>query len=405
MPLDKVLQQGQHVMTVCNACRYCEGYCPVFPAMEQRLSFGRGDLTYLANLCHNCGECLYACQYAPPHEFGINVPATLASIRLRSYEQYSWPKAFSGAFRHHTVLTTLAAIVGLTALMAAGTAVFGAQSLWTAHGRGEFYAIVPHEVLITVFGGVGIFVIVALGVAIGRFWRDTGETTEIPPLTVTMKALRAALTLTHLHTDGNECLEGMDDRRPWRRWFHHCTLYGFGLCFLSTCIAAVYHVGFGWRAPYAYTSAPVLFGTTGGVALLVGPAGLFALRRRRDPALGDEAQAGLDVSFIALLLASSATGLLLLFLRERAAMGLLLLVHLSCVLTLFVTLPYGKFVHGLYRTTALLKSVLETARASRPEREIAAATPAPKYGQPIGSEPHLLSASPRGGSMSASVDG
>ena len=28
---------GAHMMTVCNACRYCEQYCPVFPAMERRL--------------------------------------------------------------------------------------------------------------------------------------------------------------------------------------------------------------------------------------------------------------------------------------------------------------------------------------------------------------------------------
>jgi citrate/tricarballylate utilization protein len=69
-------------MAVCNACRYCEQYCPVFQAMEQRLSFATADLTYLANLCHNCGECLYACQYAPPHEFSINVPQALARARV-----------------------------------------------------------------------------------------------------------------------------------------------------------------------------------------------------------------------------------------------------------------------------------------------------------------------------------
>ena len=41
-------------MEICNACRYCEGFCPVFPAMEQRRAFSDGDLGYLANLCHNC---------------------------------------------------------------------------------------------------------------------------------------------------------------------------------------------------------------------------------------------------------------------------------------------------------------------------------------------------------------
>jgi citrate/tricarballylate utilization protein len=36
-------------------------------------------------------------------------------------------------------------------------------------------------------------------------------------------------------------------------------------------------------------------------------------------------------------------------------MGLLLVVHLGVVLALFLTLPYGKFVHGIYRGVALLR--------------------------------------------------
>ena len=73
--------EGARVLAVCNACRYCEQYCPVFKAMERRLDFASADVNYLANLCHNCGECLYACQYAPPHEFAINVPQALAGAR------------------------------------------------------------------------------------------------------------------------------------------------------------------------------------------------------------------------------------------------------------------------------------------------------------------------------------
>ncbi len=48
-------------MQICNACRYCEGFCAVFPAMTHRLEFGKADIHYLANLCHNCGACLPAC--------------------------------------------------------------------------------------------------------------------------------------------------------------------------------------------------------------------------------------------------------------------------------------------------------------------------------------------------------
>ena len=68
------LREAERIMVVCNACRYCEGYCAVFRAMEKRRSFPAGDLRYLANLCHDCGECLYACQYATPHEFAIRRP-------------------------------------------------------------------------------------------------------------------------------------------------------------------------------------------------------------------------------------------------------------------------------------------------------------------------------------------
>ena len=95
-------------MVVCNACRYCEGYCAVFRAMEKRRSFPPGDLRYLANLCHDCGECLYACQYAPPHEFAINVPRTFAQLRLESYETYAWPAPLSRAFRRNSAVTSLA---------------------------------------------------------------------------------------------------------------------------------------------------------------------------------------------------------------------------------------------------------------------------------------------------------
>ena len=68
-----------------------EGYCAVFPAVERRLNFSEADMNYLANLCHNCAECYYACQYAPPHEFAVNVPRALAGIRTRSYRKYAWP--------------------------------------------------------------------------------------------------------------------------------------------------------------------------------------------------------------------------------------------------------------------------------------------------------------------------
>jgi citrate/tricarballylate utilization protein len=345
---------GEHVMTVCNACRYCEQYCPVFPAMERRLVFTPADLSYLANLCHNCGECLYACQYAPPHEFGIDVPRTLARIRGESYEAYCWPRFVAGAFRQHNLATGVGLAAASSAVMFAFTA--------TLTNAGDFYGVVPHTVMVALFGLVSLFVLTALGIGATKFWaagcRGVGRRVTISAMG---RAVRDALTLRHLHATGVDCTSDEDVRTPWRRWFHHCTFYGFMLCFASTSVAAIYHGVFGWHAPYALTSVPVLLGTVGGVGLIVGPAGLFVLMRRRDPDLSAPGQRGFDGSFLLLLFLTSLTGLALMILRDSAVMGSLLVVHLGVVLALFITLPYGKFVHGIYRLTALVIYALETA--------------------------------------------
>ena len=358
MQLDELTREGARVMAVCNACRYCEQYCPVFQAMEQRLTFASADLNYLANLCHNCGECLYACQYAPPHEFAINVPKMLAQTRVRSYEQYAWPTVLGAAFRRHD-LTTALLLVGVLIALLLGAALAGNGAAVLSPGNlGNFYAVVPHAAMVTLFGGVGLFVLVALAIGVRRCWRDIEST---PPVSESgsrpqgfRRTVSDVLTLRHLQPSDEDCTTAPEVRTPWRRRFHHATFYGFALCFAATCVGALYHF-VGWQAPYAYTSLPVVLGTTGGIGLLVGPTGLLLQRRRRDPALMDATQEKLDRAFIVLLLLTSVTGLLLLALRHEAVMGLLLIVHLAIVLALFLTLPYGKFVHGLYRTAALLK--------------------------------------------------
>jgi citrate/tricarballylate utilization protein len=349
-----LLDRAQRELTVCNACRYCEQYCPVFPAIEAKRTFAPADLALLANLCHNCGECLYACQYAPPHEFGINLPRTLSSLRSWSYEEYCWPRALGAAFNRHGSWTACALAATMTAVLSAALLWLSPGALATADGSADFYAVMPHAVMVTIFGAAGLFALLSMTISGIRFWRHQNE-----PVPVTVRAawraLRDAASLRHLHGGGIDCASGLEQRTPWRRAFHHCTSYGFLLCFASTSVAALYHGVFGWHAPYAYTSVPVLLGTAGGIGLVVGPAGLAVLRRRRDPLLRDESGDGLDTSLLLLLALTSLTGLLLLALRHTSAMGPLLVVHLGVVLALLLTLPYSKFVHALYRVLALVR--------------------------------------------------
>jgi len=352
MLADDLVRRGQHVLTVCNACRYCEQYCPVFPALEKRRTFEAADLTYLANLCHNCGECLYACQFAPPHEFGINVPMMLAEVRTRSYESYAWPPALARSFRGDAFRASLVALIlVVSALLLVSMA--RSEALRSSDGSADFYGVIPHAAMVALFGSVSLFVLIAMGISGWRFWRDVpsgaGASGSL------RGAVRDALTLRHLHGAGRDCTSNLEVRLPWRRWFHHCTFYGFVLCMASTTVAAIYHSVFGWHAPYPYASLPVLLGASGGFGLLVGPLGLAALRQTRDPSLGHEESGGLDTVFLGLLFLTSLTGLALLVLRHSGLMGILLVVHLAAVLVLLLTLPYGKFVHAMYRVLALIR--------------------------------------------------
>jgi citrate/tricarballylate utilization protein len=63
----------------------------------------------------------------------------------------------------------------------------------------------------------------------------------------------------------------------------------------------------------------------------------------------------MDIAFGWMLILTGITGLALLALRETAAMGLLLAVHFGIVLGLFITFPYGKMAHAVYRFAALIR--------------------------------------------------
>jgi len=348
----------QRQMTVCNACRYCEGFCAVFPAMTRRLEFSQADIHYLANLCHNCGACLHACQYAAPLE--INVPKAMAKVRLDTYAEYAWPQAMGTLYRRNGLTLALSAGTGLALFLCLTLMVMG--NLFTAMPGGNFYGIFPHNTLAVMFGAVFGFAVLALTLGVRRFWRNVSPA-DAPAQVKTAAALEATANVARLKfLDGGhgEGCNNADDRFTlWRRRFHHFTFYGFMLCFAATGVATLYHFLLDWSAPYPVLSLPVMLGISGGLGLLVGPAGLLWLNLRRNPEHGDENQKPMDRGFIALLLLVSASGLALLAFRETAALGLLLAIHLGLVMAFFLTMPYSKFAHGIFRSAALLKYSIE----------------------------------------------
>jgi ferredoxin len=172
----KALAEADRLMVVCNSCRYCEGLCAVFPAMELRRAFPDGDLNYLANLCHGCGACYDDCQFSPPHEFNVNVPKIFAQVRADSYRAYTWPAALSGLFdRNGRAIAIIAALS--VAVFAIGFVAFDDRAaLFASHGGpGAFYALMPHGAMAWVFSAAFLYAIVALALGARNFWRDIAE--------------------------------------------------------------------------------------------------------------------------------------------------------------------------------------------------------------------------------------
>lgn len=354
------VQNARRELEVCNACRYCEGFCAVFPAVELRREFSTGDLSYLANLCHNCKACYYACQYAPPHEWGINVPRTLAEVRAESYAEYAWPKPLASMFNRNGTVVSLIAALGITVVLILSMLLNQPGNFFGAHDmtKGSFYAIIPlwamQVVGIATFG----FSVVALAVGARNFWREAGPGTRTGPVAIAI-ALHDVLSLKNLGGGGNGCNDNSEAFSLRRRRLHHAMFYGFLLCFAATTTAFIYHAFLNWPAPYPFVSVPVLLGTVGGVLMLIGTIGLFALKLVDDPMPAVRRLLGSDVALLMLLAMIAATGLVLLAVRATGAMGLAMAVHLGFVLAFFLVLPYSKMVHAVYRSAALLRRAVE----------------------------------------------
>jgi citrate/tricarballylate utilization protein len=372
MRTSEVMQDARRDMDICNACRYCEGFCAVFPAMELRREFSNGDLSYLANLCHNCRACYYACQYASPHPFGVNVPKTFAELRTESYAAYAWPRPLAALFERNGLIVSLATAMGIAVVLILTMLLKRADVLYGRHaGPGAFYAVIPWGMLVLFAGVTFVFSIVALVMGGINFWRDTASG-GIGNARTIGAALSDVLTLRYLGGEGHGCNDLGERFTQARRHLHHCMFYGFFLCFAATCTATFYADILGHDAPYPFFSLPVLLGTIGGVLLTIGTAGLIWVKIVGDPAVVAPNLMGPDFALLVLLLVSAMTGLLLLAFRATGAMGPLLAIHFGVVLALFIMLPYCKFVHGVYRSLALLRWAKErdneAAVPSRPEQ-------------------------------------
>lgn len=364
--MDDLLKEGKRQLDICNSCRYCEGYCAVFPALERRVDLEKSDMVQLANLCHDCRECYYACMYAPPHEFGVNPPQLFAQIRREHADEIS---TFTPALGRHErspfgagLLFPLCALVVVLAISAA---TVGLSSLWHSHhGAASPYGVISYPAILTV--GIVSFLLglVLMAIEGRRFWRASGQSLRIT-LKAFASAFKAAALLENLGGAGEGCAYPTEDGSPTRRIAHTLVAWGFAACLGATIAAAILQDILGKEPAYSWLSVPVILGTVGGAGLVVGSSILWSQKRRVDPAPTDARSTMREYGFLAALLVLGIGGLLTLVTRTTSIYGLVLVCHLATVFACFALAPFTKFSHGLYRTLALVRDAHEVEQEQK----------------------------------------
>ncbi len=366
MPSPDLIHEVERQLAVCNACRYCEGYCAVFPGMELRRSFEEADVIHLANLCFDCRACYNACPYTPPHDYAINIPQVMADVRVETYREFATPGFLSRLFQGNTAMVGLVALVSVLIVFGSVLALQGGDVVFDELTQeGSFYRVIPYTAMVLpalLLSGWWLAVLAIGGV---RFWRSTNARAgQLIDARSFLRATKDAFGLEYLKGGGDGCDYPGPAKSNARRWLHHALVWGVLLDLVSTTVAAVYHNFLGDDAPYAYLSIPVVTGTVGGVLIVVGGLGLLWLKRVQDMDPANRRMLALDYAFLLLLLLTSITGLILLAGRETVAAGTLLTVHLGIVAALYLALPYGKFAHVVYRYAALIRHHVEMERES-----------------------------------------
>lgn len=360
MPFHDLFEEAERQLNVCNSCRYCAGYCPVWPALELRTDLSRQDITHLANLCHDCQDCFTACMYTPPHEFAVNPPAVFAAVREDTYRRYVWPQEVPARFRGWRgaaacLVAAAALLVGLSLLTGKG-AVFAGPQL------GSAYELIGHWLMVGVVTIPAVFAVLVMVRAMLLYWKDIhGSFVGLANGRAWALTLGQAGTLRHQSGGEEGCSYPDGEPSAARRRLHHLVMYGFLLTFVSTTSAAFIENLLGQEPPYPYLSVPVVTGTVGGVLAAIGCGGLLALKRRSDPLQTTVGMRRADEALLWALLTLMLSGLVVLVTRTSVVFAPALVLHLAAVIVAFAIAPYTKFVHWVYRVLSIYKDNTERA--------------------------------------------
>ncbi len=356
---EELIRRGGADLARCFQCATCSSACDLatsetlFPR-RQILWAQWGLADRLAAdpsiwLCHQCNDCTARCpRDARPGD-------ALQAIRSLEIEQVGAPRFMAKLVGRARV--TWPILLGLPVL-------FWALYIQAVNGFAvprtplSYTDVVPQWMIYSVFLPAAAFALVTAALGARRCWSAWGAGGARAGSLV--QGLAAIATDVLRHRRFRVCVVA----RP-RAGGHLLLVCGFLGALVTTSLLGVAMDVLGTRTPLPQLSPIKVLGNASAVLLVVGVV-LLAVNRLTNAAAAGASRA-FDFFFLALVLLVVLSGvgaeLARVFLPVPVALGVYV-VHLGMVLSLFLTFPFSKFAHALYRTLAMAHERLAAERRS-----------------------------------------
>jgi quinone-modifying oxidoreductase subunit QmoC len=351
----------------CLQCGNCSATCTIspdhdpFPRKEMAwANWGMRD-TLLGDpdiwLCYQCGDCSVACPS------GARPGDMLAAIRQEAVLHHAVPRFVSNLVNSPRYLPLLigipAALLGLALL--ARDPIEKALGLGAGAGERVVYSyssFFPQWLLNSFFLLFSVLFVLGVVTAVVRYWRLL-ETVAVQkgievPRTGLFKNFLSVTKTIFAHERFEEC-----ETAKTRFHAHLYVFYGFLALFIVTLwtITAPHNplIRDSFVYPFSFLSPWKLLANLGGAAVVYGC--LTMIRDRLNEVDPVQKSTYLDWMFVTLVLVVVISGFVtegLHYLRLEPHRHVAYFVHLVLVFVLMVSLPYSKFAHVVYRTTAMV---------------------------------------------------
>ena len=355
------------MLQICNACRYCEGFCAVFPAMTRRLRVRRGRRALPRQPVPQLRRLPARLPVRAAARVRGQRAAAMAQVRRETYADYAWPAAFGALYRRNGLTLSLALAAGAGAVPGAGRCAHG-TAVARAAGRQLLRRLPAQPDGVAVRAGVPVRGARAWPSACGASGAGRERRARARPRPP-REATRHVLALKYLDGGHGDGCNDEDDRV-------HAGAPALPPLHLLRLPAVL-------RGHLRRDALPLRLRLAGAVCLHqpaqaarhrrrraadVGTAGLLALEPSAPPA-APRRRAATDGPRLhrAAVRSPPPPAWLLALARTRRRWRCCCRCTSACVMALFLTLPYGKFAHGIYRGAALLKWSIEKRQPAGPD--------------------------------------